>query len=80
MSSATLQPTMPRKKKTSDQDAPAGTAPVRIHADLARMAGIIAKATGEDVSDIISPILRPKLEAKYAEVIRELSDELGGKE
>jgi hypothetical protein len=60
----------------TDQPATGGTTPVRIDADLARMANIIATVTGEDVSTVLSPIIRPQLEARYANVVRQLNDGL----
>ena len=37
----------------------------------------IATVTGEDMSAILSPILRPQLEARYAKVVRQLNQDLG---
>jgi hypothetical protein len=79
MASDTLD-RMARKKKpdAAGQQAPAGTAVVRIDADLARMANIIATVTGEDMSAVLSPLLRPQLEARYAKVVRQLHENLEG--
>jgi hypothetical protein len=67
------------KKPAADQPKKA-TAVVRIDADLARMLNIISTATGEDVSDILSPQARPYIEKRYAEVVQQLGKEVKGKE
>jgi hypothetical protein len=80
MPPATLAP-MARKPrnagKTPDSPGP-GTTPVRIAADLARMLSIIATALGKDVSEILSPHIRPFVEAQYAEVVKQLGREIKG--
>jgi hypothetical protein len=78
MTAATL-PRMPRRAKKPDsaQEAPRpGTTTVRIAADLARMLSIISSALGEDVSEILSPHIRPFVEARYAEVVKQLGQEI----
>lgn len=69
-------PCMARKKQPPVAAPSQTTAPVRIHADLVRMANIISTATGADVAEILSPILRPHLEARYADVVRKLNQEI----
>lgn len=64
---------MARKKKAPEVT----TAVVRVESDLARMAGIIATATGRDVSAVISPMLRNLLEREFAKVIATLGEEIG---
>lgn len=66
---------MGRKKKPEE----AQTAVVRVDADLARMASIIATATGRDVAAVLSPHLRPHLEREYAKVVATLGQEIGKK-
>lgn len=55
------------------------TAVVRIDADLARMASIIATATGRDVAAVLSPLLRSQLEREYAKTVATLGQEIGKK-
>lgn len=66
---------MGRKKKPEE----AQTAVVRIDADLARMASIIATATGRDVAAVLSPLLRAQLEREYAKTVATLGQEIGRK-
>jgi hypothetical protein len=61
---------MPRKPKSTP------TAVVRVEADLAQKLKHISAHTNEDVSDIISPQLRPFIERRYAEVLRHLCKEV----
>jgi len=72
--------TLPRmgKKKSPEQPTPSKqpTDVVRVEADLARMLAIISTATGESISDIISPILRPLVSRRYEEVVRQLGEEV----
>lgn len=74
MTAATLGH-MPRKL-TQNEPSQNKTTAVRIQADLARMLGIISKATNEDVSDILSPQIRSFVERRYAEVVRQLGKEV----
>jgi hypothetical protein len=71
-----------QSKPAADANKPErkGTAVVRIASDLARKVNIISTATGEDVADILSPMVREQIEARYIKVIRELGQEIEGKE
>jgi hypothetical protein len=71
---------MPRKPKKPPAEGPGRkpTAVVRVEADLARMLSIISTATGEDISDILSPLVRAHVERRYAEVVRQLGQEIKG--
>jgi hypothetical protein len=70
---------MPRKPKNQPSGQPQPkTAVVRVESDLARMLNIISTATGEDVSDILSPYIRPFVEKRYAEVVQQLGREVKG--
>jgi hypothetical protein len=40
------------------------------------MLSIISTATGEDVSDILSPHVRPFIQKRYADVVKSLSKEI----
>ncbi len=44
------------------------TKTVRIHADIERKAGAIAKFRGIDLSDYLSEILRPRVKADFREM------------
>lgn len=76
MSPATLRPMAKKKNTPSQQPSKSQTAVVRIDADLARMVNIVATVTGEEVAAILSPLIRSKLEERYAEIVRKLGDEL----
>jgi hypothetical protein len=86
MPTATL-PRMARKKSNQKQtqqgpqgeQARPGTSVIRVESDLVRMLGIIATATGAEVSAIVSPLIRPAVERRYAEVIQQLYGELPDK-
>lgn len=41
------------------------TGMVRIEAELARKASMLASATGKDISDILSPMIRDQLNREY---------------
>jgi hypothetical protein len=71
---------MPRKTSKPAAQLPGRrpTAVVRVEADLARMLSIISTATGEDISDILSPQIRPFVERRYAEVVQKLGQEIKG--
>lgn len=64
---------MGRKKNTPEESQ---TAVIRVDADLARMASIIATATGRDVSSVVSPLLREQLEREYAATVERLGSEM----
>lgn len=64
------------KKKSDSAVEKKPTAVVRIEADLVRMLGIISSATGQDVAEIISPLLRSPVERRYSEVVQQLGKEL----
>lgn len=66
---------MGKRKKTepAEPDSPGkkpGTDVIRVEADLAYKLGIIVSIMGGNVSEIVSPHLRPLIERLYAEAIR----------
>jgi hypothetical protein len=70
----------PRRKPASPEQAverqTAKTDTVRIEADLAEMATIVAIRKKIAVSDLISPHLRPFLEAEYASTVKAMNSEI----
>jgi hypothetical protein len=68
---------MPRKPKNQPAEQPKpSTGVVRLEADLVRMLNIISTATGQDVSEILSPQVRAFVERRYAEVVQQLGREI----
>jgi hypothetical protein len=63
------------KRETSGQEGRPPTDTVRIEADLARKASIIATVTGTSVSDLLSPVLRPFIEREFAKAVDKLAKE-----
>jgi len=76
MSPSTM-PHMGRKRKSgNDQPTTPGTGTIRVHSDLARMLAIIATATDQDTADFVSPLIRSAVERRYAEVVRQLGQQI----
>lgn len=71
---------MGRKKPKASDDAPAAakkvTKPIRVDDDLARKLAIISNVSGDDVSDIVSPLIRPHIERMYAEAVERLAQDV----
>lgn len=69
---------MPRKRAAAGEDATkvTKTDTVRVDGDLAQMATIIAIRRKTSVAELISPQLRPFLEAEYAKEVREMNREV----
>jgi predicted HicB family RNase H-like nuclease len=69
---------MPRKSKVTDKPATQkqGTDTVRVERDLAEMATIVAIRRKISVSELISPHLRPFIEAEYASEVKEMNKQL----
>jgi hypothetical protein len=70
---------MGRKRKDSDpppEPAKRTTSVIRIETDLARKLAIISTARNMDVTDIVSPLIRPQVERLYAEVVKELGEDV----
>lgn len=67
-------------RKRTKADATAGdqkkTGIVRVDADLVRKLSIISTATGQEVKDIVSPVLRPHIERLYADVVKQLGQDV----
>jgi hypothetical protein len=68
---------MPRKSRGEPSRGEPGkpkstTDVVRVEADLAKMANVIATVEGISVSDLISPHLRPFLKKRFAEAVEKL--------
>jgi hypothetical protein len=69
---------MPRRKKSEEgQDGPKSE-PIRVEPDLAKMATMIAIRRNVSVSDLVSPLLRPLIEAEYRKEVKAMYGELPG--
>jgi hypothetical protein len=44
------------------------------------MLNIISTATGQNVAELLSPLVRPAVERRYAEVVQQLGKEIRGKD
>lgn len=65
------------KRATKTDDAPKGTETVRIDRDLARMLTVISIQDGVSVADILSPLVRDHVTARYKKVVQKMHDDLG---
>ncbi len=65
------------RKKASESTTPKKeTALIRVDADLARKLSIISATDGEDIASIVSPLIRAKVEQRYADSVRKLGEDV----